>query len=130
MTPSLDLPQIESLRESANQEAETLRQELKNAKRQLDEWDKELDRLHVKNGDLDLRNQNLECELAKLAAINPRKSGAIGLGSSEVEAADLLNQLKTKRKKSRAELADVEVVLGLLEQLRAQANHRQTIDKP
>ena len=31
------------------------------------------------------------------------------------EAADLLNQLKAKRKKSKADLADLEVILEILE---------------
>ncbi len=31
------------------------------------------------------------------------------------EAADLLNQLKTQRKKSRADLVDIEVILEILE---------------
>ncbi|MGL4621518.1 MAG: flagellar alpha dynein [Chroococcidiopsis sp.] len=85
----------------------------------MEEWDKELDKLHVENGDLDLRNQNLECELAKLAAINPRKSGAIGVDLSKVDAAELLNQLKAKRKRSKVEIADVEAVLEMLTALEA-----------
>ncbi|NJM60675.1 MAG: flagellar alpha dynein [Oscillatoriales cyanobacterium RU_3_3] len=81
----------------------------------MEEWDKELDDLHVKNGDLNLRNQDLECELAKLAAINPKKSGAIGPDlSNKVDAAELLNQLKARRKRSRVELGDVEMILEML----------------
>lgn len=81
----------------------------------MEEWDKELDDLHVKNGDLNLRNQDLECELAKLAAINPKKSGAIGPDlSNKVDAAELLNQLKARRKRSKADIRDIEVVLELL----------------
>jgi flagellar biosynthesis chaperone FliJ len=36
--------------------------------------------------------------------------------SELLEAADLLNQLKGRRKKSRADLADIEVILELLNQ--------------
>lgn len=36
---------------------------------------------------------------------------------SKVEAADLLNQLKARRKKSRADLADIEAVLSILAEL-------------
>jgi len=32
------------------------------------------------------------------------------------EAADLLNQLKTKRKKSTTSLADIEAILGMIEE--------------
>jgi uncharacterized coiled-coil DUF342 family protein len=49
----------------------------------------------------------LECELAT----RPTQSET---SATVVEAADLLNQLKADRKKSRANLGDIEAVLRLL----------------
>jgi chromosome segregation ATPase len=52
--------------------------------------------------------EGIEAELADLK----QKSAA---ASELPEAADLLNQLKSKRKKSRADLADLEAILEILE---------------
>jgi chromosome segregation ATPase len=52
--------------------------------------------------------EEIEAELADLK----QKSAA---ASELPEAADLLNQLKTRRKKSKADLADLEVILEILE---------------
>jgi flagellar biosynthesis chaperone FliJ len=52
--------------------------------------------------------EELETELSELK----QKSTA---ASKLPEAADLLNQLKTRRKKSKADLADLEVILEILE---------------
>jgi hypothetical protein len=43
------------------------------------------------------------------------KLGAIAIGVEFPEPADLLNQLKGKRKKSKAELADVATILEVLQ---------------
>ncbi|MEG4323484.1 MULTISPECIES: hypothetical protein [unclassified Microcoleus] len=43
-----------------------------------------------------------------------KTSAIVGAYFSKVEAADLLNQLKAKRKKSKADLVDVEALLDLL----------------
>jgi hypothetical protein len=52
--------------------------------------------------------RQLEAELADLK----QKSAA---ARELPEAADLLNQLKAKRKKSKADLADLEAILEILE---------------
>jgi hypothetical protein len=52
--------------------------------------------------------EEVESELSELK----QKSAT---GSKLPEAADLLNQLKAKRKKSNVTLADVEILLELLE---------------
>jgi len=56
-----------------------------------------------------LRRQLGELQ-AELADLNQKSATA----SELPEAADLLNQLKARRKKSRADLGDVEAILGLL----------------
>jgi chromosome segregation ATPase len=53
--------------------------------------------------------EEIEAELADL------KQKSATASKDLPEAADLLNQLKTKRKKSKADLADLEVILEILE---------------
>ena len=66
--------------------------------------------------------QKIEAELSelkgKLAAVleQNEKSAPIAIGIEFPESADLLNQLKAKRKKSSATLADVEKILEILEE--------------
>jgi SMC interacting uncharacterized protein involved in chromosome segregation len=45
-----------------------------------------------------------------------KKSATTGKDLSEIEPANLLNQLKGKRKKSKADLADIETMLEILNQ--------------
>ena len=88
----------------------------------MKEWDRELNGLHEKNGDLDLQVQELtrekkllEGELDKvrsqLSQNAPQESKILELP----DAADLLNQLKAKRKKSKTDLQDVEIILEMVE---------------
>ena len=56
----------------------------------------------------------LESELADREPTYLEPLVPVGTDLSKVEAADLLNQLKARRKKSRAELADMETILGML----------------
>jgi hypothetical protein len=51
----------------------------------------------------------LQAELSELKLISATASKDLP------EAADLLNQLKSKRKKSKADLADLETILEILE---------------
>jgi predicted nucleotide-binding protein (sugar kinase/HSP70/actin superfamily) len=44
-----------------------------------------------------------------------KKSATIGAELPEIEAADLLNKLKGARKKSKADLADIEAILEILD---------------
>lgn len=88
---------------------------MKAANKQLAEWDTELNQLHERNGDLGLKVQMLEEELKGVTSDRTEiKNSALAVAEFP-EAADLLNQLKAQRKKSRADLADMEVVLEILE---------------
>ena len=96
-------------------ENESLRQELAAANKQLAEWDKELDQLHARNGDLGLQVQMLQSELVAIRTDRPEIQESVPAVADFPEPSDLLNQLRTRRKKSRADLADMEVVLEILE---------------
>ncbi len=95
-------------------ENEILKQELRSQSRQLTEQDKELLQLHERNGDLGLKVQMLEQELKEVQPDRTEIENS-GLAVAEFpEAADVLNQLKARRKKSKADLADIEAILELL----------------
>ena len=85
------------------------------AKKQLAQWDKELNHLHERNGDLGLEVQNLREELGRERADREENKKTAPAEKDFPDAADLLNQLKTKRKKSSATLVDIETLLELLE---------------
>jgi hypothetical protein len=57
----------------------------------------------------------LKSSLARLAGEISTSPAPIAIGVEFPEPADLLNQLKGKRKKSKAELADVATILEILE---------------
>ena len=88
---------------------------MKAANKQLAEWDKELNQLHERNGDLGLKVQMLEQELKEVRRDREEIKNSAPTGSEFPEPADLLNQLKARRKKSGANLADIEAVLEILE---------------
>lgn len=88
---------------------------MKAANRQLAEWDKELNQLHERNGDLGLKVQMLEQELKEAQRDREENKNSTPTVPVFPEAADLLNQLKSRRKKSRADLADVETFLEILD---------------
>ena len=103
---------------------------MKSANKQLAEWDAELNQLHERNGDLGLRVEMLEEELQKArsqlateladreeveAELSDLRQKSV-TASELPEAADLFNQLKGRRKKSRTDLADIEVILESLNQ--------------
>ena len=96
---------------------ESLRQELKAANKQLAEWDKEQNQLHERNGDLGLEVQNLKEELATVTRSRDESKKSAPTVADFPEPAELLNQLKARRKKSRADLADMEAVLDVLAEL-------------
>jgi len=89
---------------------------LKAANKQLTEWDAELNQLHERNGDLGLKVQMLEQELKEARRSREANKSSAPIVAEFPEPADLLNQLKARRKKSRADLADIEVTLELLGQ--------------
>ena len=74
---------------------------------ELSDTEQTLAEAREENSDLKKTCAKLRSELADL---NQKSATA----SELPEAADLLNQLKARRKKSRADLGDMEVVLGLL----------------
>ncbi|WP_293261096.1 MULTISPECIES: flagellar alpha dynein [unclassified Microcoleus] len=88
------------------------------ANKQLAEWDAELNHLHERNGDLVLKVQMLEQELKEVRRDREANKNSAPTVAEFPEPADLLNQLKTRRKKSRADLADVAAVLDVLAELR------------
>jgi hypothetical protein len=64
---------------------------------------------------LGLEVQNLKEELGKERADREENKKSAPARKDFPDAADLLNQLKTKRKKSSTTLADIETLLELLE---------------
>lgn len=93
----------------------SLRQELKAANKQLAEWDTELNQLHERNGDLGLKVQMLEQELKEARRDREANKNSAPAVAKFPEPADLLNQLKARRKKSKADLGDVETLLEILD---------------
>ncbi|MEK0195774.1 hypothetical protein, partial [Microcoleus anatoxicus] len=96
---------------------ESLRQELRVANRQLADQDKELLQLHERNGDLGLKVQMLEEELKRMMSDRGENRNSVQAVAEFPEPAELLNQLKARRKKSKADLADMEAVLDVLAEL-------------
>ena len=91
------------------------RQELKAANKQLAEWDAQLNQLHDRNGDLGLKVQMLEQELKQVRRSRDEILKSVPTVAQFPQPADLLNPLKVRRKKSGANLADIEAVLEILE---------------
>ncbi|MCC3409033.1 MAG: flagellar alpha dynein [Microcoleus sp. PH2017_10_PVI_O_A] len=87
---------------------------MKAANKQLAEWDAELNQLHERNGDLVLKVQMLEQELKEVRRSREANKNSAPTVAEFPEPADLLNQLKARRKKSRADLVDVEAILEIL----------------
>ena len=87
---------------------------MKAANKQIAEWDAELNQLHERNGDLGLKVQMLEQELKEVRRSREANKNSAPTIAEFPEPGDLLNQLKARRKKSRADLADVEAILEIL----------------
>ncbi|MEG4074809.1 flagellar alpha dynein [Microcoleus sp. Pol14C2] len=87
---------------------------MKATNKQLTEWDAELNQLHERNGDLGLKVQMLEQELKEARRDREENKKSAPTVAEFPEPADLLNKLKARRKKSGANLADMEVVLEIL----------------
>jgi hypothetical protein len=79
------------------------------------EWDAELNHLHDRNGDLGLKVQMLQQELKQVRPWGDEILKSVPTVAQFPQLADLLNQLKARRKKSGANLADIEAVLEILE---------------
>ena len=91
---------------------------MKAANKQLTEWDAEQNQLHERNGDLGLKVQMLEQELKEARRDRDESENSAPTVAEFPEPTDLLNQLKARRKKSRADLADMGAVLDVLAELR------------
>jgi chromosome segregation ATPase len=91
------------------------RQELKAANKQFAEWDAELNQLDDRNGDLGLKVKMLEQELKQVRRLRDEILKSVPTVAQFPQPADLLNPLKVRRKKSGANLADIEAVLEILE---------------
>jgi chromosome segregation ATPase len=77
---------------------------------ELDDREKEVADLRRNLSDRDKELEQLRSELSELK----QKSATASIDLPE--AADLYNQLKTRRKKSSASLADVELILEMIEE--------------
>ena len=88
---------------------------MKAANNQFAEWDAELNQLHDRNGDLGLKVKMLEQELKQVRRWGDEILKSILTVAQFPQPADLLNQLKARRKKFGANLADIEAVLEILE---------------
>ena len=88
---------------------------MKAANKQLTEWDAELNQLHERNGDLVLKVQMLEQELKEAQRDREENKNLSPTCAEFPESADLLNQLKAQRKKSKADLGDMDVILDILD---------------
>jgi predicted nucleic acid-binding Zn-ribbon protein len=105
----------------ANEENESLRQSLGRSDDLVESRNQEISalnsRLAAKDetiSDLGEQIGRLESELASREPTQPETSATVETDLSEIEPADLLNQLKGRRKKSKADLADVAAILELL----------------
>jgi DNA repair exonuclease SbcCD ATPase subunit len=98
-----------------NSQAEVieLRSQLAVANQKISASDEEVASQFEKLKHQDAEIENLKSELARLTGENSEKSAA---ASELPEAADLYNQLKARRKKSKADLGDVEVILEMIEE--------------
>jgi hypothetical protein len=124
---SLELPKVD------NEVAEQLQNELGNLRDENERLDAEYTKLlasstvvtnKLREEVQELRAQlatertsrdPIETELAKLVAAREENKKSAPAEKNLPEAADLLNKLKAKRKKSKTDLADLEAILELLE---------------
>lgn len=88
---------------------------------QVTELHNELGNLQAINSELHNEVTQLKAELARLRSQLSSRVVQDSEGWELPEAADLLNQLKVRRKKSKADLADVEAILGMIEESTIQA---------
>jgi myosin heavy subunit len=97
-----------------NQEISELNSRLAAANQKISDSDEELSEQFEELKHQDAEIENLKTELARRSGENSEKSAA---ASKDLpEAADLLNQLKAKRKKSTTTLADIEKILEIIEE--------------
>jgi chromosome segregation ATPase len=97
------------IKASREKEIAELRSQLEAEKTRYEELDEEFRELDDQWSHCKKEVRQLEAELADL------KQKSAAAGKDLPAAADLLNQLKAKRKKSSASLADVELILEMIE---------------
>jgi len=100
-----------------NSQAEVieLRSQLAAANKRISDSDEELASQLEELKHQDAEIENLKSELACLAGENSNNSAPIAIGEFP-EPADLLNQLKARRKKSTTTLTDIEAILEMIEE--------------
>ncbi len=100
-----------------NSQAEVieLRSQLAAANKRISDSDEELASQLEELKHQDAEIENLKSELARLAGENSNNSAPIAIGEFP-EPADLLNQLKARRKKSTTTLTDIEAILEMIEE--------------
>ena len=111
-----------TLLESSTHVTNKLRQKVQELRSQLDAEKKRVEEVWEELEDSEETCAKLRSELADrdkklataLAELSELKQKSATAGKDLPEAADLLNQLKARRKMSRADLGDVEAILGLL----------------
>jgi hypothetical protein len=64
----------------------------------------------------DAEIERVTSEFERRSETKSENSASAGVDLSKFEAADLFNQLKGRRKKSRAELADMRLILEIMEE--------------
>ncbi|MEG3842215.1 flagellar alpha dynein [Microcoleus sp. herbarium14] len=102
------------------EELQKVRSQLEAQKTSWDELPEELENSEAIRGELrsELADLQKTCDKLRSELADLKQKSKIDAASKNFpdfpEAADLLNQLKARRKKSRADLADMQVVLGLL----------------
>jgi len=94
-----------------------LRSQLDAEKKRSDELEEELDDQEKEVADLRHSLSDRDKELEQLRSeFSDLKQKSVAASIDLPEAADLYNQLKTRRKKSSASLADVELILEMIEE--------------
>ena len=114
-----DTEEVETLRQrlkatdrlltAKNAAIDRLESELASARKEKFEAGLEIDRL-----DSDLLDSDLAAHRSQLSDL---KQNSAPIAIELPEPADLLNKLKGKRKKSKADLADIETILEILEEV-------------
>jgi len=102
-----------------NQEISELNSRLAAANKKISDLDEELSERfnELKRQDTEIENLKSETERleSELARRSEGKSENPIAENPKIEAADLLNQLKARRKKSKTDLGDVEAILAMIE---------------
>jgi DNA repair exonuclease SbcCD ATPase subunit len=104
-----EIAELRSQLETERADREEVEAQVEAEKTRYKELDKEFLELHEQWDGCKKEIRQLEGELSDL------KQKSAAAGKDLPEAADLLNQLKARRKKSKTDLADLEVILEILE---------------